>query len=74
MVNSLKSEYKDQIEFREINLQTPEGASFGRKHGVGKVTLVFFAPDGERLAILPGLRSADFLRTALDRAFNLKKD
>jgi len=38
---------------------------------VGNITLLFFSPDGTRLAALTGLQEPDYLRRAFQRAFKL---
>ena len=71
VVNSLKQEYENRIHFLLIDINTSEGRSFAQLHEVGKVTLVFFNPEGKRIAILTGVQKQKFLRVAFDRAFKL---
>ena len=72
MVHSLKSEFAGQIRFLVADITTPEGRAFAQLHGVSNITLLFFSPDGTRLATLTGLQEPDYLRRAFTRAFKLK--
>ncbi len=72
MVHLLQPEYEDKIRFVVVNLTTKEGRWFGEFHNVGKVTLVFFKPDGTKISTLNGEQEPDYLRRVFDRIFELK--
>ncbi|WP_290648158.1 thioredoxin family protein [Aquisalimonas sp.] len=56
--------FSDDIEFRIVDIETRQGASFAREHGVEHVTLVLFDGAGEVHQILEGVRSVDELESA----------
>ena len=67
MVNSLKPKFEDQIQFLVADLKSQDGAGFAQYHGVSRVTLLFFLPDGTRVSKLEGVQSKEFLRSALQQ-------
>ncbi len=71
MVHSLQPEYEGRIRFIVASLNTPEGRAFAQLYNVSNVTLLFFKPDGTRIATLTGPQEPDYLRRAFDRAFRL---
>ncbi|MCP4295351.1 MAG: hypothetical protein GY786_07070 [Proteobacteria bacterium] len=71
MVNSLKSEFEDDIKFVIADLTKDDGSAFGQAHDAGKITLILFRPDGSKITTLAGLRSENFYRRAFKRAFKL---
>ena len=72
MVNSLQPEYKGKIRFLVANLNSTEGRWFAEYHNVGRVTLIFFKPDGTKISTLNGEQQPDFLRRVFDRVFKLE--
>tara|TARA_X000000368_G_C22644738_1_gene542623 strand:- start:22 stop:240 length:219 start_codon:yes stop_codon:yes gene_type:complete len=72
VVNSLKPEYEGRIRFLVANLNSKEGRWFAEYHNVGKVTLLFFKPDGTKINSLNGEQEADFLRRIFNRVFYLE--
>ena len=72
MVNSLKPEYVGKIRFLTANVNTTEGKWFAEYHGVGRVTLLFFKPDGTKISSLSGEQEPDYLRRVFDRLFELE--
>ena len=72
MVNSLKPEYEGKLRFLTANLNSTEGKWFAEYHNVGKVTLLFFKPDGTKISALRGEQDPDYLRRVFDRVFKLE--
>ena len=72
MVNSLKPEYEGKIRFLTVNLNSTEGKWFAEYHNVGRVTLLFFKPDGTKISSLSGEQEPDYLRRVFDRVFDLE--
>ena len=72
MVNSLQPEYEGKIRFLTANLNTSEGKLFAEYHNVGKVTLLFFKPDGTKISSLSGEQEADYLRRVFKRVFEFE--
>ena len=72
MVNSLKPEYEGKIRFLTANLNSTEGKWFAEYHDVGRVTLLFFKPDGSKISSLSGEQEPDQLRLVFDRVFELE--
>ena len=72
MVYSLKPEYEGKIRFLTANLNSTEGKWFAEYHNVGRVTLLFFKPDGTKISSLNGEREPDYLRSVFDRVFELE--
>ena len=72
MVNSLKPEYEGKIRFLTANLNSTQGKLFAEHLNVGKVTLLFFKPDGTKISSLSGEQEPDYLRRVFDRVFELE--
>ena len=72
MVNSLEPEFNDRVTFLVANLTTQEGRIFAEMNDSGRVTLLFFNPDGSRIHKLTGVQDAEFLRKAFTRVFKLE--
>ena len=72
MVNSLQPEYEGKIRFLTANLNSTEGKWFAEYHNVGRVTLLFFRPDGTKISILNGEQEPEFLRRVFDKVFELE--
>jgi len=72
VVNSLKPEYDGKIRFLTANLKSTEGKWFAEYHNVGKVTLLFFKPDGSKIISLSGEQEPDYLKRVFDRVFELE--
>lgn len=71
MVHSLQPEFTGKIRFLIADITSREGRALAQVHNVSNVTLLFFSPDGTRLATLTGLQEPDYLRRAFTRAFKL---
>ena len=72
MVNSLKPKYDGKIRFLTANLSSSEGKWFAEYHNVGRVTLLFFKPDGTKISSLSGEQEPDYLRLVFDKVFELE--
>lgn len=70
-VDLVRPEFDGKIKFLIADLQTDEGRFFAQYHQVRSVTLVFFNPEGQKITILEGEQTADFLRKAFQKAFKL---
>lgn len=53
----------DEVQYLVANLNDPDGRRFADGHGVGRVTLLFFDPEGNRVGMVSGARSPEELRT-----------
>ena len=65
-VASLEEEFRADLDFLIADLSRPEGQAFANQQQVGRITLVFFAQDGQRLGALDGLQEPEFLRKLFD--------
>ena len=72
MVNSLKPEFEGKIRFLTANLNSSEGKWFAEYHNVGRVTLLFFKPNGTKISSLSGEQTPDDLRRIFNRVFELE--
>ena len=72
VVNSLKPKYDGKIRFLTANLSSSEGKWFAEYHNVGRVTLLFFNPDGTKISSLSGEHEPDYLRRVFDKVFELE--
>ena len=72
MVNSLQNEYEGKIRFLTANLNSKQGKWFAEYHNVGRVTLLFFKPDGTKISTLNGEQEPDYLRRVFNRVFDLE--
>ena len=69
MVNSLKSEYAGKIQFLVANLDSREGRLFAEYHDAGRVTLLFFNPDGNKIVSVNNELDPQKLRNIFNRVF-----
>ena len=72
MVNSLQHEFEGKIRFLTANLNSREGKWFAEFHNVGRVTLLFFKPDGTKISTLNGEQDPDYLRRVFISVFDLE--
>ena len=72
MVNSLQPEFEGKIRFLTANLNSSEGKWLAEYHNVGRVTLLFFKPDGTKISSLSGEQESEHLRLVFDRVFELE--
>tara|TARA_Y100001970_G_C14149023_1_gene811580 strand:+ start:397 stop:612 length:216 start_codon:yes stop_codon:yes gene_type:complete len=69
VVDSLKSEYEDKIQFLVANLNSREGRMFAEYYNVGRVTLLFFEPDGTKIFSINNELDSQKLRNIFNRVF-----
>ncbi|MCH2280362.1 MAG: hypothetical protein MK368_01750 [SAR324 cluster bacterium] len=53
-------------------MNSTEGKWFAEYHNVGRVTLLFFKPDGTKISSLSGEQEPDYLRRVFNRVFELE--
>jgi hypothetical protein len=72
LLNTVRSDYEEMVEFLVVDIDTREGQAFIRREGVsfGASVLVLFDGDGARKGILAGSVSEKELRSALDGIFS----
>jgi hypothetical protein len=66
LLNTVRSDYEGKVEFLAVDVNTPEGQTFMRQHGVGAIVLVLFGPDGSRRNVLGAGIGEQELRSVLD--------
>lgn len=69
-LNKVRSEYSDRIEFRVVDMNTPQGQAFLQQQQVRSVSLLFFAPDGTRKRVVSNIDDETELRASLNSIFN----
>ena len=69
-LNKVRSEYSDRIEFRVVDMNTPQGQAFLQQQQVRPVSLLFFAPDGTRQRVVSNIDDETELRASLNSIFN----
>ena len=72
MVDSLKSEYAEKIQFIVANLNSREGRLFAEYYNVGRVTLLFFNPDGKKIFYISNELDSQKLRNIFNRVFKFE--
>ena len=65
-LNSVKGDFKADIQFKTANLASDEGRRFAQRHKVEHVTLMFFSKRGKRVNTIQGVTPADDIRVALN--------
>ncbi len=69
-LNKVRSEYSDRVEFRVVDMNTPQGQAFLQQQQVRYVSLLFFAPDGTRQRVVSNIDDETELRASLNSIFN----
>ncbi len=69
-LNKVRSEYSDRIEFRVVDMNTPQGQVFLQQQQVRSVSLLLFAPDGTRQRVVSNIDDETELRASLNSIFN----
>jgi hypothetical protein len=69
-LNKVRSEYSDRIEFRVVDMNTPQGQAFLQQQQVRSVSLLFFAPDGTRQRVVSNIDDETELRASLNSIIN----
>ena len=67
-----RPEFEGKIRFLTANLNSSEGKWFAEYHNVGRVTLLFFKPNGTKISSLSGEQTPDDLRRVFNRVFELE--
>ena len=70
LLNKVRSEYSSRIEFRVIDMNTPQGQAFLQQQQVQLGSLLFFAPDGTRQRVVSNIDEETELRASLNSIFN----
>jgi hypothetical protein len=71
LMNSIRANYADRMEFLVTNLGTLEGRTFAQRHNAVDGTVLLFAGDGSLVKTVDQPQTADELRGALREAFAL---
>lgn len=66
LLNKIRSDYEQKVEFLAVDVDTREGQAFIRQQGVGAVVLVLFDIEGTRRGVLAGGIAEKNLRSGLD--------
>ena len=69
LLNKVRSEYSDRIEFRVVDMNTPQGQAFLQQQQVQLGSLLFFAPDGTRQRVVSNIDDEAKLRASLNSIF-----
>lgn len=64
-LDSVKGDFKDDIQFKIANIKTKKGREFSRLHRVQHVTLLFFDQQGRRVDTIQGVTSSADIAAAL---------
>jgi len=64
-LDSVKGDFKSNVQFKTANLVQESGQRFSLRHNVQHVTLVFFNSRGQRVNTLEGVTPAADIRLAL---------
>ena len=65
-LDSVKGDFKPDIQFKTANIATDSGRRFAQRHKVEHVTLMFFDKRGQRVNTIQGVTPPDNIRAALD--------
>lgn len=65
LINSIRSEYNDQVQFLAVHLGHPDGQAFARDHAMEDGTVVLFAGDGSPVSILHAPTDSSQIRRLL---------
>jgi hypothetical protein len=71
MLNDIRSDYEDRLEFLAIDVVTEDGRRFAQSQGLGSSLLVLFDGTGNRVGIVDGIRDPAVLRSTLERQLGL---
>lgn len=69
LVDRVRSDFEDQVEFLIADVDTDSGRKFMQTQQIGDIGLALFSPDGTRLRVVAATLDEEALRTALDSAF-----
>ncbi len=65
LINSIRAEYNDRVQFLAAHMGHPDGQAFAHHHGMQDGTVALFAGDGSRLATLHVPQTTDEIRRVL---------
>lgn len=71
LLNGIRGDYEDRVEFLVTDVATPEGEAFAAIQRVGNSLLVLFDGTGNRIAVIDGIRDAQILRSTLEARLQL---
>lgn len=71
LLNDLRHDFADSVQFLVASLALPDGQAFAKQHQARDGTVVLFAANGRRVAMLHAPQTHDELRQALQQAFGL---
>ena len=66
LLNKVRSDYKGEVEFLVVDVNTVKGQTFMQQQRVGAIVLVLFDPDGTRGDMIGGDIGEQELRSAFD--------
>ena len=66
MLNKVRSDYENRVEFLAVDVNTVLGRAFIRQQGVDSIVLVLFGRDGSKQSVLNAGIGEKELRVALD--------
>ncbi|MBL1275403.1 MAG: hypothetical protein COB30_004900 [Ectothiorhodospiraceae bacterium] len=67
LLNTVRSDYTDKIDFFVINVNVKKGETFRQKQDVGTMIIVLFSPDGRKLGTFGNSDGEVELRALLDK-------
>ena len=67
LLNDVRSDYEDQVQFLAVDVATPTGQNFIRNERVGVLDLLIFGQSGTRQEVISGGLNETQLRSLLDR-------
>ena len=67
LLNDVRSDYEDQVQFLAVDVATPTGQNFIRNERVGILDLLIFGQSGTRQEVISGGLNETQLRSLLDR-------
>lgn len=73
MMNEVRAQHGSQVEFLVAHLGLPDAQQFAAQQGAVDGTVLLFAGDGRRVAVLHQPKTADELRAAIVQAFGLSR-
>ena len=69
IMNEVRDEYTDRLEFIVADIKTPAGKTFADKYGLQPTALVFFSANGDNLLTLYSPLTGESLRQKLNKVF-----
>ncbi len=69
VMNKIRNEYAERLEFVVADINTPEGKAFTQRNGYMAAALVFYSADGRNLRTLYSSQTVESLRQELNILF-----